>query len=88
MKLNNVYLNKNRNERRNIRCRRAKKQNTRMTLKDVIDALREREKFSPLMVMPNLSGDEISVDCLNTKQGLIVLPRVKDSTRIERLCFL
>ena len=64
-----------------------KKQNTRMTLKDVIDALSERENFSPLMVMPNLSGDEISVDCLNTKQGLIVLPRVKDSTRIERLCF-
>lgn len=64
-----------------------KKQNTRMTYDDIHEALSERSKFAPLMVMPNLSGEEISVDCLNTKKGLIMLPRIKDATRVERLCF-
>ena len=64
-----------------------KKQNTRMTFRDIEEALSERESFSPLMVMPNLSGCEVSVDCLMTSGGLIMLPRVKDATRIERLCF-
>ena len=58
-----------------------------MTYDAVVEALSEREEFSPLMVMPNLSGDEVSVDCLQTGKGLIMLPRIKDTTRIERLCF-
>lgn len=62
-----------------------KKQNTRMTLEDVLDALSEREEFSPIMVMPFLNGDEISIDCLNTPQGLIMLPRVKDNSKVEKL---
>ncbi len=64
-----------------------KKQNTRMTYASIVEALSEKESFSPLMVMPFLSGDEVSVDCLKTNKGLIMLPRVKDATRIERLCF-
>ena len=64
-----------------------KKQNTRMTFDAIEEALSERDTFSPLMVMPNLSGDEVSVDCLMTAKGLIMLPRIKDVTRIERLCF-
>lgn len=64
-----------------------KKQNTRMTYQAIVDALSERDIFSPLMVMPYLSGDEISVDCLDTELGLIMLPRIKDATRIERMCF-
>ena len=64
-----------------------KKQNTRMTFQALEEALSEREKFSPLMVMPHLSGEEISVDCLKTSKGLIMLPRIKDATRVERLCF-
>ena len=64
-----------------------KKQNTRMTYDAIAEALSERDRFSPLMVMPNLSGDEVSVDCLQTAKGLIILPRIKDATRIERLCF-
>ncbi len=74
----------------NNRCGYAalfKKQNTRMTYQAIVDALSERDLFSPLMVMPYLSGDEISVDCLDTEQGLIMLPRIKDATRIERMCF-
>ena len=64
-----------------------KKQNTRMTFDAIEEALSERESFSPLMVMPNLSGDEVSVDCLMTSKGLVMLPRIKDATRVERLCF-
>ncbi len=62
-----------------------KKQNTRMTLDDVIEALSEREEFAPIMIMPFLSGDEVSVDCLNTEQGLIALPRVKGYEKYETL---
>lgn len=64
-----------------------KKQNTRMTYEAIEEALSERETFPPLMVMPNLSGEEVSVDCLMTAKGLIMLPRIKDATRIERLSF-
>lgn len=64
-----------------------KKQNTRMTYDAIVEALSERDEFAPLMVMPNLSGEEISVDCLQTQNGLIMLPRIKDATRIEKLCF-
>lgn len=64
-----------------------KKQNTRMTYDAIVDALSERDVFEPLIVMPNLSGEEISVDCLQTQDGLIMLPRIKDATRIEKLCF-
>lgn len=64
-----------------------KKQNTRMTLDDVYDALSERDVFSPIMIMPFLPDDEISVDCLNTKKGLIALPRVKGNNKYEILRF-
>lgn len=64
-----------------------KKQNTRMTYDAIHEALSERGVFSPLMVMPYLPGDEISADCLSTSKGLIVLPRIKGSTRIERIEF-
>lgn len=64
-----------------------KKQNTRMTLDDVIDALSEREVFSPIMIMPFLPDEEISVDCLNTATGLIALPRIKGNAKYEVLRF-
>lgn len=35
------------------------------------------------MVMPYLSGQEVSVDCLKTSQGIIMVPRVKTATRTE-----
>lgn len=62
-----------------------KKQNTRMTLDAILDALSEKETFSPLMVMPFLSGAEISIDCLNTNSGLIMVPRIKVDTRFETI---
>ena len=62
-----------------------KKHNTRMTLEDVIDALSEREKFAPIMIMPFLPDEEISVDCLETSKGLIAIPRIKDYSKFETL---
>lgn len=64
-----------------------KKQNTRMTLDDVIAALSERRVFSPIMIMPFLPNEEISVDCLNTSKGLIALPRIKGNAKYEVLRF-
>lgn len=63
------------------------KSSTRMTLEDVINALSERETFTPMMVMPYLPDSEISVDCLMTNDGLIAIPRVKDYSRIEKICY-
>lgn len=62
-----------------------KKLTTRMTFDDAFAALSERESFAPLMVMPYLPGEEISVDCLRTPQGLLAVPRIKDYSRIERI---
>ena len=62
-----------------------KKQTTRMSIDAALDALSEKESFSPVMVMPFLPDDEVSVDCLMTENGLIAIPRVKDSTRIEKI---
>jgi carbamoylphosphate synthase large subunit len=61
------------------------RQNSRMTLDSIIECLSEKEKFSPLMVMPYLEGDEISIDCLKTISGTIMIPRIKGSTRFERV---
>ena len=62
-----------------------KKQTTRITLEEAVSALSEREVFAPVMVMPFLSGDEVSVDCLNTDRGLIMLPRIKGYEKHEVL---
>ena len=64
-----------------------KKMTTRMTYDAALEALSERESFSPLMVMPYLPDEEMSVDCLRTAYGLIAIPRIKDYSRIERICF-
>ncbi len=63
------------------------RQSAGMALVDVMDALSEQEAFAPIMVMPYLNGNEISVDCLKTEHGIIMLPREKNDTRIERLHF-
>ena len=64
-----------------------KKITTRLTYEEALDALSERESFSPLMVMPYLPGNEISVDCLKTSHGTIAIPRLKDYSRIERIYY-
>lgn len=51
------------------------------------DTLKEKEEFHDLMVMPYLPEHEISVDCLDTRDGLIAVTRVKGSTRQERVVY-
>lgn len=60
---------------------------TRISYRDVLDALEEKGSFPPIMLMPYLPDNEISVDCLKTEQGIIMLPREKNATRIERLFY-
>ena len=62
-----------------------KRQTTRISFDEAYAALSERERFSPVMVMPYLPDEEISVDCLATGRGLIAVPRVKDATRVEHV---
>lgn len=64
-----------------------KKQTTRISFDAAQNALSEKGTFPPVMIMPFLPDEEISVDCLNTSSGLIAIPRVKDLTRIERVCY-
>lgn len=64
-----------------------KKLTTRITYEEAADALSERDSFSPLMVMPYLPGSEVSVDCLKTSKGTIMIPRIKDYSRIERISY-
>jgi len=52
---------------------------------DYLEGLMGLGSFSPLMVMPYLPGEEISVDCLNTPTGLIAVPRYKGSARQEEI---
>lgn len=47
-------------------------------------ALKVMSKYSfkmPVMVMPFLNGNEVSVDCLLTESGEIIIPRIKGNKR-------
>lgn len=59
---------------------------SRVSVCDILDVLKSRAELPPIIMMPYLSGDEISIDCLDTEQGLIALPRRKFSnTRSEKI---
>lgn len=60
---------------------------TEMAFEDYKNALSEKESFDDLMVMPYLPGKEISVDCLNTADGLIAVPRFKGAARHEKVIY-
>lgn len=64
-----------------------KKQTTRISFDSAVDALSEKGTFSPVMIMPLLPDEEISVDCLSMPSGLIAIPRIKDATRIEKVFY-
>lgn len=52
---------------------------------EYVETLGSVESFDDLMVMPYLPGNEISVDCLKTSNGLIAVPRFKGSARHEEI---
>ena len=62
-----------------------KKKTTRITLDEAKACLAERSSFAPVMVMPYLPGEEISIDCLSMPEKLIAIPRVKTESRVERI---
>ena len=54
---------------------------------DYLAVLEGVEDFDDIILMPYLEGNEISVDCLNTKKGLIAIPREKGNSRDERVFY-
>lgn len=62
-------------------------QGAKIAYHELAEILRSQESFKDMLVMPYLSGDEISVDCLATRQGLIAVMRRKGWTRDERVFF-
>lgn len=55
-----------------------------VTFGEILAALpAENEMFESIILMPYLSGREVSIDCLKTTSGLIALPREKKHGRIE-----
>lgn len=72
-------------ERENAFSELKRKQGSRITIQKAYAALSEVHSFDPIIIMPYLPGDEISVDCLKTTDGIITIPRYKDSSRIERI---
>lgn len=58
-----------------------------IALDALMSTLGSVEQFDDLMVMPYLPGEEISVDCLSTEDGLIAVPRIKGSARHEKVAF-
>ena len=52
--------------------------NMKISLQNALKILRQYDFKIPVLPMPYLSGQEISVDCLNTASGYIILPRYKN----------
>ncbi|MDR0653932.1 MAG: ATP-grasp domain-containing protein [Synergistaceae bacterium] len=60
----------------------------KMTHASVIKMLSRLKKFPALLVMPYLSGTEVSVDCLSMRDGEhIIIPRYKSWGRSETIKF-
>ncbi|RDY31869.1 ATP-grasp domain-containing protein [Lachnotalea glycerini] len=57
----------------------------KVSYEEVCKVLKEHKEFQDIILMPYLSGDEISVDCLRTSQGLIAIPRIKGKYRDEMI---
>lgn len=60
-------------------------QGTEISYEMLTETLSHAGEFDDMMVMPYLPGNEISVDCLQTKKGLIAIPRNKGAARHERV---
>jgi biotin carboxylase len=70
----------------NIECNLVKNIGTKITFADAVKALSRLGKFPDLLVMPYLSGVEVSIDCLSMPHGEhIVIPRYKSSGRSETI---
>lgn len=59
---------------------------SKMSYEDVVDMLSSVSEFEDLLVLPYLNGPEVSIDCLQTNQGLIAVPRLKEG-RVTKIDF-
>ena len=59
----------------------------RIPYEEALNAFSQRETFPPVMVMPYMLGEEVSVDCLKTSQGVIMVPRIKSVGRVEKIAY-
>lgn len=60
---------------------------TKITLAAAQKVLAQYDFSVPLLLMPYLSGTEISVDCLATDQGSLTIPRYKIDHRFSEVTF-
>ena len=52
---------------------------------DFFNIVDSADSFPNMILMPYLAGTEYSIDCYNTKNGLVAVPRYKLSNRITRI---
>jgi hypothetical protein len=59
----------------------------KITYADALTLLGNADNFPTLILMPYLAGPEVSVDCLKTESGNIIIPRYKTHGRAEKIRF-
>lgn len=62
-----------------------KRSGCRISYDQAISAISASAECPEIIMMPVLIGDEVSVDCLKTQTGIIMIPRIKGNTRIEHI---
>ncbi len=63
------------------------KPGSKITMESTLKVLKEYDFRIPLLVMPYLEDAEISVDCLKTASGNIIIPRFKSGKRYSEVIF-
>ncbi len=63
------------------------KSSSHVSFADSIEIIGNYDFSVPVIVMPYLSQPEISVDCLKTDRGLLMIPRYKMGGRVSRVDF-
>ncbi len=59
----------------------------KITMAAAVNVLKGYDFKIPVLVMPFLENEEISVDCLATKSGKIIIPRYKTNKRYSEVIF-
>lgn len=57
----------------------------KVSYESILESLLTQKSFPDLLVMPYLEGIEVSVDCLGTQSGTIIIPRYKIGSRITEI---
>lgn len=57
----------------------------KITYQDTLNIFKKSKELPAILLMPYLTEQEVSVDCLRTAQGNIMVPRYKTSSRTEEI---